>query len=130
MIDDMGIFRTTIEVAPWPGHDRRVVLHDVMVDTGSEFSWIPAELLRELGIEPVRSERFESADGRILERMVGWAVLYAAGRGTPAVVAFAQPGDRVLLGATALEGMNMRIDLGRKELVPAGPVPVAGMRAA
>lgn len=130
MIDEMGIFRTTIEIAPWHDHARRVVLHDVMVDTGSEFSWIPTGVLRELGVEPVRSERFESADGRLLERMVGWAVLYAAGRGTPAVVTFAQPGDMVLLGATALEGMNMRIDLGRKELVPAGPVPVAGMRAA
>ena len=125
MIDDMGIFRTTIEVAPWPGHDRRAVLHDVMVATGSEFSWIPADVLRQLGVEPVRSERFESADGRILERMVGWAVLYAAGRGAPVVVTFAEPGDMTLLGATALESMNMRIDLGRKELVPAGPVPVA-----
>jgi predicted aspartyl protease len=125
MIDDMGIFRTTIQISSLGNQNERKELPEVMVDTGSEFSWIPAQLLRELGVEPVRSERFESADGRILERMVGWAVLYAAGRGTPAVVTFAQPGDMTILGATALEGLNMRIDLGRKELVPAGPVPVA-----
>lgn len=31
----------------------------------------------------------------------------------------------VLLGAHGLEGLNLRVDLGRKELVPAGPVPAA-----
>jgi hypothetical protein len=38
---------------------------------------------------------------------------------------FARPGDLVLLGAHGLEGLNLRVDLGRKELVPAGPVPAA-----
>ena len=33
--------------------------------------------------------------------------------------------DMVLLGAHGLEGLNLRVDLGRKELVPAGPVPAA-----
>jgi hypothetical protein len=40
-------------------------------------------------------------------------------------VVFAEPGDMVLLGAHGLEGLNLRVDLGRNELVPAGPVPVA-----
>ena len=31
----------------------------------------------------------------------------------------------VLLGAHGLEGLNVRVDLNRKELVPAGPVPAA-----
>jgi hypothetical protein len=30
-----------------------------------------------------------------------------------------------LLGCRALEGLNLRIDVVTKELVPAGPVPVA-----
>ena len=29
------------------------------------------------------------------------------------------------LGAHGLEGLNLRIDLARKELTPAGPVPAA-----
>jgi hypothetical protein len=41
------------------------------------------------------------------------------------VVAFAESGDTALLGAIGLKSLNLRIDLGRKELVPAGPVPVA-----
>jgi predicted aspartyl protease len=125
MIDKMGIFRTTLDVAPLHDPSARRSMTDVMVDTGSEYNWIPAELLRSLGVVPVRIDRFEAADGRILEREVGFALFYAAGRSTPAIAVFALPGDMVLLGAHGLEGMNLRVDLVRRELVPAGPVPAA-----
>lgn len=125
MIDDMGIFRANIEVAALSAPDARVELQDVMVDTGSEYNWIPADVPLELGVAPVRVDRFETADGRVLEREVGFALLHAGGRSTAAVVVFAERDDLVLLGAHGLEGLNVRVDLGRKELVPAGPVPAA-----
>jgi predicted aspartyl protease len=125
MIDEMGIFRTTISVAPLTDPATRRDFDDVMVDTGSEYNWIPADALTQLGITPARTDRFETADGRVLERDVGFAMLYAGGRSTPTIVVFAQPTDLVLLGALGLEGLNLRVDLGRKELVPAGPVPAA-----
>jgi predicted aspartyl protease len=125
MIDDMGIFRTTLEVAAMTLPDRRRQLVDVMVDTGSEYNWIPSEVLIDLGIAPVRVDRFETADGRVLEREVGFALVYAGGRSAAAAVVFAADGDMILLGAHGLEGLNLRVDLGRKELVPAGPVPAA-----
>lgn len=130
MIDDMGIFRTTIGVAPLPRpHDRRE-LRDIMVDTGSEYNWIPRALLEELGVAVERTDRFETAAGRILEREVGFALIHTAGRATPTVVVFAEPGDMALLGALGLEGMNLRVDLVRRQLVPAGPVPAATAHAA
>ena len=125
MLDDMGIFRTTISVAALASPDRRRELADVMVDTGSEYNWVPRDLLIDLGVAPVRIDQFETADGRVLERDVGFVLLYAGGRSAPTVVVFAEHGDVVLLGAHGLEGLNMRVDLGRKELVPAGPVPAA-----
>jgi predicted aspartyl protease len=125
MIDKMGIFRTNIEIASLHAADYRRLLTDVMVDTGSEYNWIPASILRELGVEPVRVDRFETADGRIREREVGFALFFAAGRSTAAIAVFAQPGDLILLGAHGLEGMNLRVDLVRRALVPAGPVPAA-----
>jgi len=130
MIDEMGIFRTTVELAPLHDHSKRRELRDVMVDTGSEYTWVPRELLDELGIKPSRTERFESADGRIIEREIGFALVFTAGRASPTIVTFAGEGDMVLLGALALEGMNLRVDLARRELVPAGPVPVAITKAA
>jgi predicted aspartyl protease len=126
MIDDMGIFRTQIEVtSSLDAPDGGRTIDDVMVDTGSEYSWLPTELLVDLGIAPVRIDRFETADGRILEREVGFAFIRAGGRIGASAVVFAGPGDMVLLGAHGLEALNLRIDLGRKELVPAGPAPAA-----
>jgi predicted aspartyl protease len=126
----MGIFRTTIEVAALGTPERRQRLVDVMVDTGSEYNWIPAEVLADAGVVPVRVDRFQTADGRILERDIGFALLYAGGRSTPTIVVFAGESDMVLLGAIGLEGLNVRVDLVLEELVPAGPVPVAVLTAA
>jgi predicted aspartyl protease len=125
MIDDMGIFRTTVGVAALATPEHRRELSGVMVDTGSEYNWFPAEVLADIGVAPVRVDRFETADGRVLERDVGFALVYAAGRSAAAAVVFAGAGDMVLLGAHGLEGLNLRVDLGRRELVPAGPVPAA-----
>ena len=126
-IDDMGIFRTTLGISALASPERRRELLDLMVDTGSEYNWIRSEVLVDLGVSPVRIDRFETADGRVLEREVGFALVYAGGRSAPSVVVFATEGDMVLLGAHGLEGLNLRVDLARKELVPAGPVPVAAV---
>ena len=125
MIDDMGIFHTTIDIASTAHPDSRRQLANVMVDTGSEYSWIPEQLLSEIGVAPVRVDRFETADGRIVERPVGFAFIYAAGRSTATAVVFASEGEMTLLGAHGLEGLNLRVDLVRRELIPAGPVPAA-----
>ncbi|CAN5370411.1 hypothetical protein BH09GEM1_BH09GEM1_30140 [soil metagenome] len=130
MIDDMGIFRTTLSLAALGTPDERRDLVDVIVDASVVYNWIPSALLVELGITPVRIDRFETADGRVLEREIGFALLYAGGRSTATIVVFAQEGDMVLLGAIGLEGMNLRVDLVRRELIPAGPVPVALAAAA
>jgi predicted aspartyl protease len=125
MIDDMGNFRTTIGIAHVARPTERRDLTDVMVDTGSEYNWMPSAVLDTLGIEPVRIDRFQTADGRVIERAVGFALVSAGGRSMGSVVVFAEAGDMILLGAIGLESLNLKIDLGRKELVPAGPVPVA-----
>ena len=122
---DMGIFRTTIEIAPLAQRNRRHTIHDVMVDTGSEYNWIPRPVLVDLGIEVEGQEHFETADGRVLVRDLGWAILHAGGRSAPTVVVFAEPSDMTLLGAVGLEVLNLRVDVTRRQLVPAGPVPVA-----
>lgn len=125
MIDSMGIFRTNLSIAALGSPDRKRGFENVMVDIGSEYNWFPRRALESLGVIPVRIDRFETADGRVLEREVGFALIYAGGRSAAAACVFAEDGDMVLLGAHGLEGLNVRIDLGRKELVPAGPVPAA-----
>ena len=125
MMDRMGILRTRILVSGMRDKAERRELADVLVDTGSEYSWIPAEVLGEIGITPVRSDRFLTADGRIVERPVGFGVISAAGRSAATIVVFAQPGESTLLGAHGLEGLNLRVDLNARALLPAGPMPAA-----
>jgi len=122
MIGDIGTFRTTImiESAEHRGETRTV--ENALVDTGSEYTWVPREVLNELGIKPELVQRFVLADGRQFQRELGIAIVHAAGARAPDFVVFGQPGDMVLLGARSLEGLNVRVDAQRKQLVPAGPI--------
>ena len=97
----------------------------MLVDTGAELSWFPADVLESLGIERYTQWRFRQADGTVLERWAGAAFVHVAGKRTADDVVFAEPGDLVLLGARTLEGLNFRIDPVDRQLVDAGPAPAA-----
>src|SRR3990170_4554553 len=59
--------------------------------TGAEFSWVPASVLEELGIERRKRIRFQQADGSLLERAVGFAIVHAGGTMTTDEVVFGEP---------------------------------------
>ena len=125
MADDMGILRTDVELeSPLREGDRRL-LREVLDDTGAELSWAPAAVLESLGITRRKTIRFQQADGTILERWVGFAIVHAGGTFTTDEVVFGEPGDLVLLGARSLEGLNLKVDLVGKRLVSAGPMLAA-----
>lgn len=121
----MGTFRTDIEIGNLATPGRRLGIPSALVDTGSELTWIPAHELDALGIGRDKQLQFILADGRVLSRWVGSARVYAAGTSTADDVVFAEPGDSVLLGARSLEGLNVRVDPLRKQLIDAGPAPAA-----
>jgi predicted aspartyl protease len=124
-MSDMGIFRTTIAIENPAVRGTMREIIDVMVDTGSEYTWVPRGVLESLGLTPERTARFQTADGRVLERQIAFANVFAGGTSAPDIVVFAEEGDMTLLGTRALEGLNLRVDVVAKALVPAGPVPVA-----
>jgi predicted aspartyl protease len=123
IMTDMGIFRTDIEIENHARRGEKHLLRGVLVDTGAEYSWAPAKVLVSLGIERRKRRRFQQADGSVLERDVGFAIIHAGGEDTTDEVVFGEPNDMVLLGARSLEGMNLKLDIVGKKLVPAGPVP-------
>jgi predicted aspartyl protease len=90
-------------------------------------------VLEDLAIEPQKRVRFEMANGDVIERDVGFAVVYASGTKTVDEVVFGELGDLVLLGARTLQGLNLKVDLVGKRLVAGGPMlaaPVAMVEAA
>ena len=126
----MGIYPNTkkwsassVENPTRPGVVMQV--ENVMVATGSEYTWLPRTVLETFDLVPTRTVRFITADGRQVERAVCFGNVYAGGSSAPDILVFADPDDMVLLGARALEGMNLRIDMLAKQLVPTGPVPAA-----
>lgn len=118
----MGIFRTTIAIEPLDRARGAVAIHDVIVDTGSGYTWIASTLLDELGIRRERKQRFRLADGSVIERDLGYAIVHAGGTEAPDLVVFAEESDPVPLGAHSIAGMNLKLDLVSRQLVPAGPV--------
>lgn len=123
----MGIFRTTIGIESAAQRGRVLELPDSLVDTGSEFTWIPRAVLESLGIRAERRQGFVVADGRRVERDMGFAIVHAGGTATADDVVFAEENDFVLLGVRSLEGLNLRVDVVRKKLVDAGPVLAANV---
>ena len=125
MTDEMRTFRVDIEIENPARPGERRLLKSVLVDTGAELSWVPAQVLESLGVERNNTEHFRQADGTILERWTGIVVITVAGKRTGDDVVFGQPGDLVLLGSRSLEGLNFRVDARLKRLVDAGPAPAA-----
>jgi predicted aspartyl protease len=124
-VTDMGVFRTTIGVEHRSENGRIQELPGMLVDTGSEFTWINRAVLEDLGVETKGTKRFRLADGSVVARDFGWAIIHAAGEAAPDIVIFAEPSDTTLLGAHSLEGLNLKIDVVGKQLVDAGPIITA-----
>ena len=104
MPDGMGTFRVDVEIENPARPGERRNLRSVLVDTGAELSWVPAEVLESLGIERYNTWCFRQADGTILERRTGAAFIHVAGKRTTDDVVFGEPGDLLILGSRTLEG--------------------------
>lgn len=69
-----------------------------MVDTGAESTWIGAAVLEAIGIERRKKDlQFQLANGQIITRSVGYAVLMVDRSETVDEVVFAESGDLQLL---------------------------------
>lgn len=102
------------------------IIPKMLVDTGSEFTWISAKTLEKLNIEREKKDLpFVMANGQKITRSVGFAIIRYDKYFTVDEVVFAEKGDLLLLGARTLEGLNLTVDSTRKTLVASGPLPVA-----
>ena len=119
----MGAFRVAVEVYSPQPRARRKGLENVLVDTGSEMTWLPEAELKPLGIRVFKKGVvFRLANGQTVTRDIGIAVLESGEFKTVDEVVFGRPGDLSLLGARTLEGFNATVDTRRKRLVAAGPI--------
>jgi len=122
----MGTFCAACKVENHVDRSQSVRIPKLLVDTGSEYTWIPSVKLEKIGVTREKKDlQFVMANGKVITRSVGFAILRVAGAFTIDEVVFAEPGDLVLLGARTLEGLNLTVDSARKKLVASGPLPAA-----
>lgn len=122
----MGVFFVRCKVENVSERSKSAVLVKVLVDTGSEHTWVPASTLEKLGIRREKKDvAFLMANGQQITRSVGFAIIRVEAYFTVDEVVFAEKGDLLLLGARTLEGLNLTVDARQKKLVAAGPVPAA-----
>jgi len=122
----MGTFHIACKVENHVHRDKGVRIAKALVDTGSEYTWVPSSKLEKIGVTREKKDlRFVMANGSVVTRSVGFAIIRVGKEFTIDEVVFAEPGDMVLLGARTLEGLNLTVDSAHKKLVAAGPLPAA-----
>ena len=122
----MGTFSVPCRVTNVVDRSRAVELAELLVDTGSEYTWITATDLARIDVAREKKDlHFIMANGEQVTRSVGFAILHVEDAFTIDEVVFAEPGDLLLLGARTLEGLNLTVDARLKKLVAAGPLPAA-----
>ncbi len=113
----MGQFSVRVTIAH-PADPGRSADVDLLVDTGATLSWVPRQLLEQLGVPPLTRRTFLVADGRTVERETAGAIVRLNGNQAHVTVVVAEPGDGHLLGATALESLGFSVDPVSRRLVP------------
>jgi predicted aspartyl protease len=113
----MGMFEVNIELASLAAPERAEKV-SLLVDTGATLSWIPRGILERLGVAPVSRLPFTPADGRRLERDTTAVLLTVDGRKAPVPLAFGEPGEEAVLGATTLEILGFTVGPVAQKLVP------------
>ena len=111
----MGIFKVNMEVGDPQGQNFQEV--ELLVDTGSTFTALPANLLRSLDVPVQESAQAELANGAQETVEVGYTVVRLDGHQFPTPVIFAAEGEPSLLGAVTLEQARLAVDPVRGRLV-------------
>ncbi len=116
----MGTFTVQVQIMGLQGQSSAEV--EALVDTGATHTFLPRNLLTELGIRPTERVPFQLADERTVEYEPGEARIRLDGRERTTIVVFGPDDAAPLLGATSLELFNVAVDP-----VSRRPAPVPGL---
>ena len=122
----MGTFFVRCKIENIVDRDKSVVMPKLLVDMGSEYTWVSALTLEKIGVNREKKDlEFIMANGQRITRSVGFAIIKLDKYFTVDEVVFAEKGDLLLLGARTLEGLSLSVDPRQKKLVASGPLPAA-----
>ena len=111
----MGHFHVSVQVSHRAGG--RFAPLEALVDTGSTYTWIPRDVLEDLGIVPEEQWPFVLADGREVLYPVAWINIRIRDRVQPTIVVFGEPGSEPILGVVTLEEFLLAADPVHRRLI-------------
>ena len=94
----------------------RSVTVEAIVDTGAVRSCIPVDLMEQLGLETLRHINAQMANGQV-DSVPLTEAAYIDILGRIATESFLVLGGEVLLGQTALESTDLRVDCNRQRVI-------------
>jgi hypothetical protein len=100
---------------------------EALVESRSQLTWLPRDLLEAAGITPRKTLTFETATGELATREVGFAILAAEGFDTADEVVFAEAGDVATLGVRTLDGFAVAVDYQEHKFVARVLLVAAGL---
>ena len=112
----MGEFSWPVGV--WSADGERLETVDALVDTGASYSMFPRSMLERLNIAPIGQRGFEQADGSVILRDIGEAMLAINDDEGIQRVIFGDDESEPLIGAGTLQGFLLVVDAVAEELVP------------
>jgi predicted aspartyl protease len=93
-----------------PNDLSRVLDLNLIVNTGSTYTWVKKIKLNNLGIKPIGKRVFKTIEGRLIEREIGEVIIEYENEKITTIVVFAEEEDVEVLGVYALEGLGLEID--------------------
>lgn len=112
----MGEFYWRVGV--WSADGESLETVEALVDTGSSYSVFPRRMLERLGIAKRFVLPFEQADGSVIDRDVGLAMLVINDSESSMRVIFGEDDAESLIGSNALQEFLLLVDPVAEELVP------------
>lgn len=91
---------------------------EFMVDSGAHYTVLPQSLVKKLGLKPSYEQRFSLADGKVIQRSVGSALIKFEERELAVPVVLGEVGDGPLLGITTLEAFGLMLDPFKRQIYP------------
>jgi predicted aspartyl protease len=123
----MSMFKVNVVVRNTKDESLIAPPMEVLVDTGSELTWLPKDLLIGIKVSPLRKRSFSTATKQLVTRDTGYAIVSAEGFETVDEVVFAEAGDMALLGVRTLEGFGVMVDnIGHRFVATTTIVAIAG----
>ena len=117
---DLGHIHIDVTIRP-TARSRRRWTGRFLVDTGATDTFVPASVLRKLGVAVVGRRSYELADGTWQELPIGLGAVELLGHPAGATLVFAGEDEEPLLGVTVLESTGLCVDPQREQLIPRPP---------